>query len=55
MPNLGFGELVIIFFIVIIVFGAGKIPKIAKDIGSGIKELKKALNSDDDVKDEKKS
>ncbi len=51
----GLPELLIIFFIVLIIFGAGKIPKIAKDIGSGIKEFKKAMNSDDDAKDEKKS
>lgn len=51
----GIPELLIIFFIVLIIFGAGKIPKIAKDIGSGIKEFKKAMNSDDDAKDDKKS
>ena len=51
----GLPELLIIFFIVLIIFGAGKIPKIAKDIGSGIKKFKKAMNSDDDAKDEKKS
>lgn len=51
----GLPELLVIFFIVLIIFGAGKIPKIAKDIGSGIKEFKKAMNSDDDAKDEKKS
>ncbi|MEJ5360705.1 MAG: twin-arginine translocase TatA/TatE family subunit [Spirochaetota bacterium] len=51
----GLPELLIIFFIVLIIFGAGKIPKIAKDIGSGIKEFKKAMNSDDDTRDEKKS
>ena len=44
----GIWELVIIFFIVLIVFGAGKIPKIAKDIGGGIKEFKKALNGESD-------
>ena len=43
----GVPELLIIFFIVLIVFGAGKIPKIAKDIGSGIKEFKKAMNTYD--------
>ena len=51
----GLPELLIIFFIVLIIFGAGKIPKIAKDIGTGIKEFKKAMNSDDDSKEEKKS
>ena len=52
----GIWELVIIFFIVLLVFGAGKIPKIAKDIGGGIKEFKKALSgeSDSDNKDKDK-
>lgn len=49
----GIWELVIIFLIVLVIFGAGKIPKIAKDIGSGIKEFKKSLNSDD-TEDKKK-
>jgi len=55
--GLGMGELVVIFFIVLLLFGAGKIPKIAKDIGSGIREFKKSLdgsNDDKEVKDEKK-
>jgi len=43
----GFGELIVIFLIVLVIFGAGKIPKIAKDIGSGIKEFKKAVSEDD--------
>ncbi len=48
--NLGIPELIIIFLIVIVVFGAGKVPKIAKDIGSGIKEFKKAISGEDDDK-----
>lgn len=42
----GIWELVIIFFIVLLVFGAGKIPKIARDIGGGIKEFKKSISGD---------
>ncbi len=42
--GLGMGELVIIFFIVLLLFGAGKIPKIAKDIGGGIREFKKSID-----------
>ena len=34
----GIWELVIIFFIVLLIFGAGKIPKIARDLGGGIKD-----------------
>jgi sec-independent protein translocase protein TatA len=44
----GIWELVIIFLIVLVVFGAGKIPKIAKDVGSGIKEFKKSLSGESD-------
>jgi sec-independent protein translocase protein TatA len=48
----GMGELVVIFLIILVLFGAGKIPSIAKDIGSGIKEFKKSLkdNPDEDGK-----
>ncbi|HRX48371.1 MAG TPA: twin-arginine translocase TatA/TatE family subunit [Spirochaetota bacterium] len=48
----GVGELVIIFLIVLVLFGAGKIPKIAKDIGSGIKEFKKSVK-DEEPEDKK--
>ena len=43
----GFGELVVIFLIIFFVFGAGKIPRLARDIGSGIRDIKKAMNGDD--------
>ena len=52
--GLGMGELVIIFFIVLLLFGAGKIPKIARDIGGGIKEFKKSLSGEESEKDQKK-
>ncbi len=50
----GVWELAIIFFIVLIIFGAGKIPKIARDIGGGIKEFKKSVTDDGDTGSEKK-
>ena len=50
----GMGELVIIFLIVLVLFGAGKIPKIAKDVGSGIRDFKKAMSGEfDNNKDDK--
>ncbi len=49
----GIWELVIIFLIILIVFGAGKIPRLAKDIGSGIKEFKKAVSGEDEKNDKK--
>ena len=47
----GMGELIIIFMIVLVLFGAGKVPVIAKDIGKGIRDFKKAMSGEDeDVK-----
>ena len=43
MPfNLGGPELIIILVIVLVVFGAGKLPNVMKDFGRGVKEFKKA-------------
>ena len=42
----GIGELIIIFMIVLVLFGAGKIPEIAKNMGSGIRDFKKAMNGE---------
>jgi sec-independent protein translocase protein TatA len=46
--NFGIGELIMIGAIMLIVFGAGKVPVIARDLGQGIREFKKALNAPDD-------
>ena len=43
MPNLGPTELIIILLIVILLFGAKKIPEIAKGLGKGIKDFKGAM------------
>lgn len=40
--NLGWGEITIILFIVLLLFGAKKIPELAKGIGQGIKEFRNA-------------
>lgn len=55
LGNIGPWELALIFLIVLIVFGANKLPKIAKDIGSGIREFKKSVSGEsDEKKDETK-
>ena len=41
-------ELVIIVIIVLILFGGKKIPELAKGLGSGIKNFKKAVKEDDE-------
>lgn len=50
--GLGFTEVLIIIVVLLLIFGAGKIPKIMKDLGSGMKEFKKGMK--DDADDEKK-
>ncbi|MBN1577128.1 MAG: twin-arginine translocase TatA/TatE family subunit [Chitinispirillaceae bacterium] len=61
MGPIGVQELIIILIIVILLFGAKKIPELAKGLGTGLKEFKKAsndvdkqINVKDDATDEKK-
>lgn len=53
LGGIGVPELIIIFLIVLVLFGAGKIPKIARDIGGGIKEFKRSMSNDDHYTDAK--
>jgi sec-independent protein translocase protein TatA len=48
MFNLGMTELIIILVIVLIIFGAGKLPEIGSGIGKGIRNFKKATSSNPD-------
>ena len=45
----GMPEMLIILAIVVLLFGAKKIPDLAKGMGKGIKDFKKAIKEDDDV------
>jgi sec-independent protein translocase protein TatA len=40
MPNLGVPELIIIFLIVIVIFGVGRLPEIGGAIGKSIREFR---------------
>jgi sec-independent protein translocase protein TatA len=40
--NLGGGEIILVLALVLILFGAKKLPELAKGLGTGIKEFKKA-------------
>jgi len=51
MFGLGMPELLVILVIIVIVFGAGKLPEIGSGIGQGIKNFKKATR--DAAKQEK--
>lgn len=45
----GMGELLIILVIVLLVFGANKLPQLGDGIGKAIKNVKRGLNHDDDI------
>ena len=45
MFGLGWQELVIVLVIIMIIFGAGKLPEVAKSLGQGVKEFKQESNS----------
>jgi sec-independent protein translocase protein TatA len=45
--DLSIGKLLIIFLVIIILFGAKKIPDLAQGLGKGIREFKKALKDED--------
>ena len=48
MGNMGPFEWVLIIAVVVLLFGAKKIPELAKGLGQGIREFKKAAKETDD-------
>ncbi len=47
MPNIGGGELLFILVIVLIVFGAGKLPEVLGQLGRGVKEFRSAASTEE--------
>ncbi len=48
--SLGAPELIIIGLIVVLLFGVGKLSGLGKDLGSSVKEFRKAVKDEDDEK-----
>jgi len=49
--NLGAGEIILILLVILILFGAKKIPELAKGLGKGMSEFKKGLKEvEDEIK-----
>lgn len=50
--SIGFTELILILFIVLIIFGAGKLPQLGEGIGKAIKGFKKSVHEADAIEAE---
>lgn len=50
---IGSAELIVVLCIVLLLFGGKKLPEIAKNLGKGIREFKKACNGCEEDADEK--
>ncbi|MEZ4250500.1 MAG: twin-arginine translocase TatA/TatE family subunit [Polyangiales bacterium] len=47
--GLGMGELIVILVIVLLVFGANRLPQIGEGVGKAIRNLKRGLNTDEEI------
>lgn len=45
LGSLGLPELLVIFLIVLVIFGAGKIPQVGRGLGEGIKNFRDSMKS----------
>ena len=51
--NLGWQEILLILLIALLLFGAKKIPDLAKSLGKGVREFKKGLNELQNINEKK--
>ncbi len=50
--DIGLPELLIVLFIVVLIFGPGRLVKLSRELGSGIHEFREGLKGDDEVDQE---
>jgi len=50
MFGLGFGEILLILLIVVLIFGTSRIPELGRGLGEGIRNFKKSIRGDEDEK-----
>jgi len=54
--NLGMGEILLILFVIILLFGAKRLPELARSLGKSLSEFRHTVNSaTDDIKKELKN
>jgi sec-independent protein translocase protein TatA len=49
MFGLGIGELLVILVIVLVIFGAGKLPQLGEGLGRGIRSFKREVSKPDEI------
>lgn len=49
MFGLGMGEMLVILVIVLIIFGAGRLPELGEGLGKGIRNFRKATSEPDSI------
>lgn len=54
LPNIGMSELLVILVLVLIIFGAGKLPEIGAGLGRAIRNFKKAATGELDENEKSK-
>ncbi len=47
--NLGFGELLLIFVVILLIFGSSKLPQLGDALGKGIKNFKRSVSGNDEI------
>lgn len=45
MPNLGFGEIVVILLVALLVFGPRKLPEVGRTVGKSLREFRRATSN----------
>lgn len=53
--GLSLTHIIITLLVILIVFGAGKLPQVMSDLGKGLKNFKDAMNNDDQSKEKSNS
>lgn len=48
IPNIGFAEMLVIFAVLLLLFGAKRLPELASGMGKGIRDFKRAMSGLDE-------
>lgn len=49
LPNIGFSELIVILMILLLVFGASRLPQIGESLGRTVRGLKRGMANDEKI------